>query len=871
MPSPPAGPAGVRERRVLELLRWLAPLAALLVLVAVGFVLHRELARLHPAGILAHLRRIPRVHVLTAVALCALSYGLISGYDVLALRYVRKRLHYGRVLFTAFIAAVFGHNLGFSAFTGGAIRLRLYSDAGISAAEVATVTVFYSLSIALGLTCLAGLSVALAPEHAAALLHLPGEWTRLAGTALLAVVVAYLLWAGLSRRTIEIRGWALRAPGLALGVGQVLLSIADLTVEGSVLWWLLPNVAHIGLLPFMGAYAIALTAGILSHVPGGLGVFETVMLLALPGAPADSVLGALLAFRAVYYLAPLLVAAVLFVHQELRARRRDLARARAQAATYVTPVAPQIAGSLVFLAGALLIVAVMWPPLQVSIPLLGHLLPSAVPLAGAFAASVIGVALLLVARALFRRVRSAYRLALRLLLLAVATASVQGLFVEEAPLLALVLAALSLGRDAFYRPTAILDERFTPAWISAIGAVIVLAVWAGWLAHRGLPPPAHLAGGAMLRGALLPASLAVGYLAVNLLRAAPPEPVAARGADLARARRMIEQGETALANAALTGDKRLLFADYGAAFLAYQTSGRSWIALGDPIGERAAAAELPWRFCQIAERHGGEPVFYQCSPPWLSTYEDLGLAPLPIGAQARVPLPYFSLQGSERAGLRHLVQHAHRAGLSFHLYPAPAPGPVLAELRTVAHAWLASHATGERRFAVGRFAPRYLRRFPLAVIRRGAEAVAFTNLWPAGHHHEIAVDLIRLRPEVPIGTMGYLLIETLLWARAQGYHWGNLGLVPPADLARGPLAPAWQQAGRLLFPHGEHFEDFGQMRRYFERFTPQWETRYLLAHGAISLPRVLIDLAQLIGGRSLPPPGRSLTAGDAARRQIVRQ
>ena len=113
MPSPPAGPAGVRERRVLELLRWLAPLAALPVLAAVGFVLHRELARRHPADILAQLRRIPSARVLMAVALSALSYGLISGYDLLALRYVRKPLHYGRVLFTAFIAAVFGHNLGF--------------------------------------------------------------------------------------------------------------------------------------------------------------------------------------------------------------------------------------------------------------------------------------------------------------------------------------------------------------------------------------------------------------------------------------------------------------------------------------------------------------------------------------------------------------------------------------------------------------------------------------------------------------------------------------------------------------------------------------------------------------------------------------
>lgn len=844
MPKRPAAPAAPRQIRLLELLRWVGPLAALLVLAAVGYVLHGEIARLHPSDILAHLRSIPRTHVLAAIGLTAASYFLISGYDLLALRYVRKRLRYARVLFTAFIAAVFGHNLGFSAFTGGAIRLRLYTAAGVSAVEVATITVFYSLSIALGLTSIAGLALALSPTAAASALHLSAAWAQLAGAVLLGAVSAYLLWAGLSRRAIEIRGWALRAPGLALGAGQTLLSVIDLSIEGSVLWWLLPPTVHIGLLAFMGTYAIALSAGILSHVPGGLGVFETVMLLALHNTPVDSVLGALLAFRAVYYLAPLLLGTVLFAYQELNARRGDLARARERAATYVAPVAPQIAGSLVFLAGALLIVAVMWPPVEVYVPLTRHALPRAVPIAGALAAGLTGAGLLLLARSLFRRVRSAYQLACRLLVLGVVASLAQGLFIEEAPLLALVLVVLSFGRDAFYRPTTIIDERFTPAWIAAIGGVILLAIWTGLIAGHGAPA----GGGPMLSGALLPALLAGGYLAVNLLRAAAPEPAAASGVDLARAHRLIERGADALANATLRGDKRLLFSDSGDAFLTYQVAGRSWIALGDPVGEHAGAEALLWRFCQISDRHGGQPVFYQTGAKWLNAYADLGLAPLPIGAQARVRLAHFSLQGPERAGLRHLVQYAHRAGLSFQLWAPPAPGALMGELRSVSDAWLASHATGERHFSVGFFSPRYLRHFPLAVVRRGAAPVAFADLWPAGNRFEVALDLIRLAPGVPIGTMGYLLIETLLWARTQGYEWANLGLAPLVAAEPDPLAPAWHRASRLVFTHAEHFEHLEQMRHYFERFEPQWETRFLLARSDIALARVLLDLARLIGG-----------------------
>src|SRR5579862_4672495 len=164
---------------------------ALLVLGLVVWVLHHELARLHVHSVFVHLHEIPRRNVLAALGFTAASYWLLSTYDALALLYRRRILRYGRILFTSFIAYSFGHTLGFAAFTGAAIRFRLYSTAGVTAVDVATISAFCSLSIGIGLTTLTGISLLVTPEQASSLLHLHRNWSLLAGTLLLAAVTLY--------------------------------------------------------------------------------------------------------------------------------------------------------------------------------------------------------------------------------------------------------------------------------------------------------------------------------------------------------------------------------------------------------------------------------------------------------------------------------------------------------------------------------------------------------------------------------------------------------------------------------------------------------------------------------------------------------
>jgi phosphatidylglycerol lysyltransferase len=832
------------------------PLATLLVFGAVVLVLHHQLARLHVNSVLQHLHAIPRAQVLAALGFTALSYWLLTTYEVLALRYLRRAIPYTRILFTSFIAYSFGHTLGFAAFTGAAIRFRLYATACVTAIDVATISAFCSLSLGIGLATVAGLSLLLAPAHAARVLHLYHTWSLLVGALLLAAVTAYALWACLARGKLEIRGWALRAPGAAIGLAQIALSVMDLSLSSAVLWSLLPQQTHIGFVTFIGVYAAAVIAGIVSHVPGGVGVFEAVMLFALPGVPADALLGSLLAYRGVYYLVPLLFATLLFGSKELSARRSALARAQQRASLYIAPVVPQIAGALTFLAGALLLFSGATPALDERLEFLDQFLPLAVLEVSHLGGSLVGLGLLVLSRALFRRVQAAYYISAWLLVAGMFASLLKGLDFEEAILLALVLGVLMLGRRAFYRPTAVLSERFTPVWVVSIAGVIVMAVWIGIVSHRHVSYSDELwwtfalYGNAprMLRASLAVIVLGSAYVLLNMLRPARPEPAVAGPGELARARVLIALADVTLANAALTGDKRLLFSDGGDAFVMYQIAGHSWIALGDPVGSQQGAEELVWRLREISDHHGGQTVFYQVGPERLALYVDLGLAALKIGEEARVPLAGFSLEGAARAELRQSHRRAQRDGATFEVVPPEAIEPLLPELQRISSAWLTSKSTGEKRFSVGAFSPQYLRQFPLAVVRCGAAPAAFANLWTTETRAELSVDLMRFGPEAPRSAMDYLFVELMQWGREAGFRSFNLGMAPLSGLETHPLAPAWHRVGNFIFRHGEHFYNFEGLRRYKAKFDPQWEPRYLVARGGIALPRVLIDVSVLIAG-----------------------
>ena len=839
--------------------RWLAPVLSMVVFAVVAAVLHHVLGHYRLHDVIGALRQIPPTALLLGASCTAGSYLMLTFYDALAVRYVQKPVSYARTALTSFIAYAFGHNLSLAAFTGAAVRYRLYSAAGLTAVDVATIVSMCTLTTAIGVSVLAGLALLLATPGDS-VLHLGFLWSKVLGGLLLGWVIGYVGWASRARRPFAIGSWALRPPGAAIALGQVCVAVADLTLSGGVLYLLLGTAMPFDFPTFAGLYAVAIVGGIVSQVPGGLGVFEAILALALPEVPPPVLLGALVAYRGLYYLAPLAVAATALALHELWRQRGRLRGAGGFADSVVgpvlAPVAPQLVGILVFVAGGVLLVSGATPALDARLGRLTEVVPLPLLELSHLAGSVIGIGLLVLARALFRRLAAAYHVTFWLLTAGIAASLLKGLDFEEALYLSLVLLVLWLARRAFHRPSSILSQRYTPGWVASVVIIVALSWWIAWAGARHVPYSNELwwtfaldaHAPRVLRASVAGLVVLAGFIAAKWLRPAPAPPHDATRVDLAKARAVLGQAEASLSNAVLAGDKRLLFHPAGDAFLMYQVGGRSWIALGDPVGPAERAEDLVWAFRELVDRSGGRTVFYEVSARALPLYVDLGLSLLKLGEEARVRLDGFGLEGSQRADLRQARRRAERDGASFEVLPASAVPPLLPRLRLISDAWLDDKSTAEKGFSLGAFSEAYLAEFPVAVIRAEGEVVAFANLWPTAGREELSIDLMRFLPDAPRGAMDYLFIELMLWGKAEGYRWFNLGMAPLSGLENRALAPLWHRMGSFLSRHGESFYNFEGLRRYKDKFDPVWEPRYLAAPGGLALPRVLLDVSTLISG-----------------------
>ncbi|HEY5998304.1 MAG TPA: bifunctional lysylphosphatidylglycerol flippase/synthetase MprF [bacterium] len=825
--------------------------------VAIAVLLH-ALRAYHLHDIAAAVRAIPGPRLAAAALLTCASYAVLTGYDVLAFRYLRNRLAYRRVALASFLSYAFANNTGsLSLIAGSGLRYRFYAGWGLSAAEIARVIAFCTVSFWLGFLSLSGALFLAAPFAIPAALHLPAATTRPLGALFLLFPAAYLAANAFSRSPLRIRGRELALPGPGLAAAQLVLASADWALAGWILYLLLPPGADPGAARFLGCYLLAQLAGLASNVPGGLGVFESAMLLLLaPPLPASALFGALLAYRVLYYLAPLAVAGAVLIAREKPWAAASVRRTAHALGRVVPGLVPEVFALAAFTAGAVLLFSGSLPAEAGRFSLLQEMLPLPLLELSHFLGSLAGAGLLVLGRGLQRRLDAAWILTVTLLAVGVAASLLKGLDYEEALALALMLAALAPCRARFYRRGSLLAEPFSAGWVVAVAGVVVAALWLVLFSYKHVEYANNLwwqfavVGHAprSMRALVGASSLLLVFAAHRLLHPAPHRPALPGPGELERAAAIARASPRTAGFLALLGDKALLFSRSGAAFLMFGVQGRSWVALGDVVGPAGEAAELLWAFRDLADRHDGRPVFYEVGAELLPLCLDLGLRPLKIGEEARVPLPDFSLEGGAHKGLRHAHHRAAAAGCVFEVVPAETVPALLPEMRRVSDEWLAGRNTREKGFSLGSFRDEYLRRFPAALVRRAGQLVAFANIWPGGGREELSIDLMRHAAEAPPGVMDYLFVELLLWGRAAGYRWFNFGMAPLSGLEDRSLAPLWNKVGAFIYLHGGPFYNFVGLRAYKEKFGPVWSPRYLAIHGGLSAPRALADIAVLVSG-----------------------
>ncbi|WP_229428438.1 lysylphosphatidylglycerol synthase domain-containing protein [Microvirga pudoricolor] len=244
-----------------------------------------------------------------AILLTAISYSLLTCYDALALRQLKLEVPYRTTALASFTSYAVSFTLGFPLLTAGTVRYWIYSSRGIKPGRVASLTVIAGVTFWLGMALVLGWSMISRADEVASLVYYTSiKLNQLIGLIAVLLVVGYLAWVSLKRRSVRIQGWRLELPGFRLSAAQLLIGAADVCAGAGVLFVLLPGTHNLSFETFLAIYIFAVMLGVASHAPGGLGVFEATILLALSSYPREPILGALLLYRLCYYLIPFVLA-----------------------------------------------------------------------------------------------------------------------------------------------------------------------------------------------------------------------------------------------------------------------------------------------------------------------------------------------------------------------------------------------------------------------------------------------------------------------------------------------------------------------------------------------------------------------------------
>jgi phosphatidylglycerol lysyltransferase len=535
----------------------------------------------------------------------------------------------------------------------------------------------------------------------------------------------------------------------------------------------------------------------------------------------------------------------------------------------------RISALLTFVMGIINLTSAVQPALHNRLAILETFLPLEVRHGSRVTSALAGFALLLLASSLWRRKRIAWFSTLLLLVVTLLSHLLKGLDFEEASFSLGLIILLVLLRNSFHaesdRPSVrqglitlgaafgftlvygavgfyLLDRHFSVSFnfLQAMSQTVVMFTS---FYNPGLQPTTGF--GRFFADSIY--IIGLGTLSFAILMLIRPVLVRQPATALERARSAAivqKNGHTALARATLFDDKSYFFGP-DETVISYAAYGRGVIVLGDPIGPPEQAAEAILRFRDSCARNDWTPAFVSTLPDYLSSYQAAGFDTVCLGYEAIVILEGFSLEGSKNKDLRNAVSRMERAGYRAEVHLPPLDEPLMHSLREISDAWLTLRKGGEIHFSDGWFEDSYIRNSPIIVIHAAdGHPVAFANLVPEYQKNELTIDLMRHYPQVEHGTMEFLFVRMLQWAKEKGYTSFSLGLSAIVGVGEKPDDPRVEQALHTISEYVSRFYNFKGLHHFKEKFHPQWEPRYLVYPGPGSLPLVLTTLLQVHSGKN---------------------
>jgi phosphatidylglycerol lysyltransferase len=769
-------------------------------------------------------------------------------YDVILVRILKLKVPKKVVLEQAFIANSFSNLIGFGGIIGAVLRTYFYHkhehDKRKLLSAIATVSLYY-------LTGISVLSWVVTIGFHQFPLFADTRWLYFAVLAISLYLPIFLFIHKMKNKKDN--------NSLISNSASIELIIV------SVIEWFAVFIAILILSKLLGipltfeslfpVYIVAACAGIISMIPGGLGSFDLVFIWGMHDLhiPEEKVLVLLLFYRIGYYFVPFLLSAVLFIKlywEKWNQTWNHLPNAIIQGISHI------ILTGLVFLSGLILLLSASVPGIMSRLRIARELLAFPIINLSHQLSVAAGFLLLGLSRGIEYNVKRTYELTMFALILAALFSIFKGIDYEEAIFLIIVALLLRMSKGHFYRESYVLTWGKTIFDIFVILLITSMYILIGYLnlpsAKLAMPrkfiPFVIVDYRDLFTSAIIGLVIAFLILSTGYLISLPKKWKFERslGQDKEILKHLTRYKGKVLSHLIFLHDKFIFWNSKGNVLLSFQQYADKLVVLGDPIGEKADISNAIEEFQEISDLYGFTPVFYQVSDDMLPFLQGHGYAFFKLGEEANVDLINFTLSRNSTKNLKDIKNKFVQENYEFEMVNPPFTIEFLDQLEEVSNEWLQGRI--EKGFSVGFFDRDYLNKAPIAILKdKSSRIIGFMSIMQVLEQNEtISVDLMRFKPEVPEGTVDFLFISLLDWAKKQRYKHFNMGMAPLANVGLSRFAFLSEKIAAQIFLHGHFIYHFQGLRKFKEKYTNIWEPRYLAYRRKSSLPVTMAQIALLI-------------------------
>ncbi|MDD2523574.1 MAG: phosphatidylglycerol lysyltransferase domain-containing protein [Endomicrobiaceae bacterium] len=800
----------------------IAPLGILIFIIAISLLSH-EMKNYSYQQILDTLRAIPSFKITIALILSLSYYLILGGYDVIAFKYIGVPLKFKNVLFTCFVSNALGNNTGYSMLFGGSIRYRLYSLYNVSMMNVTKVLFFSSATIWFGLLIIGGLVFTFSPvEFNNNKFFFSSSFPL--GILFLTIVLLYTALSLLKSKPIKILKWTITFPSIKITLWQMLLATADWVLASCTLYVLLPQ-GEIAYITLLQIFLIAQMLGILSQVPGGMGVFETAIVMMLPSATESSyVMGALLAYRAIFYFFPLGIALILLAsHEFFRAKKRFKVLARFYGGRMAS-IIPQALSVSIFFGGTIILFSGVTTVSSSIIQRLVEYIPSIILDLLHFLISIIGIMLLFVSRGLILRIKKAYSIAIILLSILFPLALINGYGYEKIVSLIIILSLIIPAKKYFYRTLSLMTLRLNILWFSAISIVFLTSTWLGFFVYKQDIYSwtnfleslfSNSDASRFLRICMGMAIIMIMVLISEIFKRYKYKKTTV---NVNNVKKLVDTSKYVYGNYAF--ENKNIFDMNTNTFMMYYQINNSAIAFGDPVGDNKSSRELIWNFKEMTDLKNIKPTFIYLGYKNLKIYDDIGLDIASFGADANILLDTFSVNENSLMDIKKISDNMENTGYSFEVIEREEFVKVQKYIGFVDYQWEQDFAgLKNKMFDVSsKNANKYI------VIKKDNFISAYAYLLLSDNKYESFVSNIRYTNDCNNNIVQFILFKAISWAKNNQYKWFNLGLTPNDKII---LDDDFIKKAKI-FVFAEHFKyDMNTLIEFKNKFNPVWKNKYV--------------------------------------------